>query len=144
MRANLWYCSLKNKVCHICLCWVGSVDCDDCDVWIRISSLKCEVYFQTILVVCRHRRNTYSRPLKDLRHVVTYIWLDMAAHGYGDQQTLTCSCNVIKQGLWGEAIQEERGLGCGHRGSRSRGWTTWVGKIHTPGFKTIWTHHYKR
>lgn len=54
----LWYCSLKNKVCHIRLCWVGSMNGDDGDVRIGIGSLKCEVYFQTILVVRCHRRNT--------------------------------------------------------------------------------------
>lgn len=51
--------------------------------------------------------------------------LYLGVDGQGEQQTLTCSCNVIKQGLWGEAIQEKRGLGSGHRGSLSRGWAAW-------------------
>lgn len=36
------------------------MDGDDCDVGIGISSLKGEVYFEAILVICCHRRNTYD------------------------------------------------------------------------------------
>lgn len=43
--AYLWNCSLKNKVCHLGLCGVGSMDGDDRDVGIGIRSLKGEVYF---------------------------------------------------------------------------------------------------
>lgn len=50
-----------------------------------------------------------------------------------EQQTLTCSCNIIKQGLWGEAIQEESGLRGGHRRSRGRGWAAWK-----EGTATLW------
>jgi len=50
----LWYCSLKDKFCHIGLRGVGGVDGDDGYVRIRVGSLKREVYFEAIFVVRRH------------------------------------------------------------------------------------------
>lgn len=96
----------------------------------------------------------HSRPSQDLnihfmeslmvmaKYFNTQAWCHKLHLGAdGEQRTLTCRCNVIKQGLWGEAIQEERGLGSGHRGSRSRGWTAWEAESNTPGFKRTWTQH---
>lgn len=55
------------------------MDGDDCDVWIGISSLKGEVYFQAILVVRCHRRNTFAeiseeQTIRGFRHMVTNIF----------------------------------------------------------------------
>lgn len=180
MLAYLWNCSLKNKVSHIGLCWVGSMDGDDCDVGIGISSLKGEVDFEAILVICCHRRNTYDNlnKKKDCfsfqlhdgpqEHTPTiqsvqiqssraaiqpgflsyqvdnvFTWdLNLLGENVFSlvrqksllrvwpledwtplNQTLT-SCDIIKQGLWGDAIQEERRLGARHSWGSSRGGAT--------------------
>lgn len=97
MPVYLWYCSLKNKVCHVCLCRVASVDGDDGDVGVRVCPLKREVYFQAVLVVGRHGRNT-CRKFSD-QEVFLNDHFKCGAEGKRDKRSLTCSCNVIKEGL---------------------------------------------
>lgn len=61
----LWYCSLKNKVSHICLGRVGCMDGNDCNIWVGICSFKRKIYFQAIFVVCCHRRDTYEEEMNN-------------------------------------------------------------------------------
>lgn len=63
----------------------------------------------------------------------------MMTRGRFEGKGLTCGSNVIKEWWRGEAIQEEGGLGGGHRRGGGRGGATWEreGKSNTLGFHII-------
>lgn len=136
--SNLWYCSLEYKVCHLCLAGVGGMDGDYWNVRVGVGPLEGEIDFQTVLVVRDHRRDTCKETIRYLENdcCLCKVLLSQSLKAPSRGQTGQCSeltcCSVIEEGLWGEAIQEERGLGDGHRGSRGRGWTTygvWINRL---------------